>query len=45
MTLDDRIASIDVFSITIPQEDAYLGGLGPGESVNSAGYFAPRWSA
>ena len=42
MTLDDRIASIDVFSITIPQEDAYLGGLGPGESVNSAGYFVRR---
>jgi galactonate dehydratase len=42
MTLDDRIASIDIFSVTIPQDDAYLGGLGPGESINSAGYLVRR---
>ena len=39
MALDGRIASIEIYSVTIPQDDAYLGALGPGESVNSAGYF------
>lgn len=37
MALDGRIASIEIYSVTIPQDDAYLGALGPGESVNSAG--------
>jgi D-galactarolactone cycloisomerase len=39
MALDGRIASIEIYSVMIPQDDAYLGALGPGESVNSAGYF------
>ncbi|BCA58287.1 mandelate racemase/muconate lactonizing enzyme family protein [Sphingomonas sp. HMP6] len=39
MSLDSRIARLDVFAVTIPQDTTYLGSLGPGEQVNSAGYF------
>ncbi len=42
MSQDNRIATIDVFSVTIPQDKTYLGGLGPGESINSAGYLVRR---
>lgn len=36
------IRSIDVFAVKIPQEQSYLGTLGPGESVNARGYFVRR---
>lgn len=36
------IRSIETFSVTIPQEDNYLGSLGPGEAVNPRGYFVRR---
>ena len=39
MPSDSRIARLDVFAVTIPQDTTYLGSLGPGEQVNSAGYF------
>lgn len=39
MPSDSRIAALDVFAINIPQDATYLGNLGPGEAVNSAGYF------
>lgn len=42
MTQDSPIASIDVFSIKIPQDDTYLGGLGPGENINESGYLVRR---
>ncbi len=35
----DRIVSIDVFIVEIPRDVPYLGALGPGEEVNSRGYF------
>lgn len=40
--LEDGIKSIDVYAVDIPQDDTYLGGLGPGESVNESGYFVRR---
>lgn len=36
------VKSVDVFAVNIPQEDSYLGSLGPGESVNARGYFVRR---
>lgn len=42
MTDAPGIKSIDVFSVTIPQDQAYLGGLGPGEQVNARGYIVRR---
>ncbi|AQR72453.1 mandelate racemase/muconate lactonizing enzyme family protein [Sphingomonas sp. LM7] len=39
---DNRIRSIDVFSVKIPQEATYLGALGPGEAVNTRGYIVRR---
>ena len=42
MTEAPAIKAIDVFSVTIPQDDSYLGGLGPGESVNARGYVVRR---
>ncbi|MGH6614404.1 mandelate racemase/muconate lactonizing enzyme family protein [Sphingomonas sp.] len=41
-TADDGIASIETFTVTIPRETPYLGALGPGESVNAAGYIVRR---
>jgi galactonate dehydratase len=40
--LEDGIKSIDVYAVDIPQDDTYLGSLGPGESVNESGYFVRR---
>jgi galactonate dehydratase len=40
--LEDGIKSIDVYAVSIPQDDTYLGSLGPGESVNESGYFVRR---
>lgn len=37
-----KIKAIEVFSVTIPQEDTYLGSLHPDEKVNAAGYFIRR---
>ncbi|UZK65440.1 mandelate racemase/muconate lactonizing enzyme family protein [Sphingomonas sp. M1-B02] len=42
MSQDSRIAAIDVFTVIIPQDEAYLGALGPGELVNNAGYLVRR---
>lgn len=36
------IASIDVYEVRIPQDETYLGTLGPGEEVNARGYFVRR---
>ena len=36
------IKSVEVFSVRIPQDESYLGGLGPGEQVNGRGYFVRR---
>jgi D-galactarolactone cycloisomerase len=41
MTME-RIVSIEVFSVTIPQDHEYLGTLGPGEQVNARGYIVRR---
>ncbi|MGF7151524.1 galactonate dehydratase [Sphingomonas zeicaulis] len=42
MASTDGISTIDVFAVRIPQRETYLGGLGPGESVNAQGYFVRR---
>ncbi|MDH7973911.1 mandelate racemase/muconate lactonizing enzyme family protein [Sphingomonas sp. AR_OL41] len=42
MASTPRIKTIEVFSVRIPQDDTYLGGLGPGESINDAGYLVRR---
>jgi galactonate dehydratase len=40
--VNDAIKAIDIFSVRIPQDDSYLGGLGPGEKVNERGYVVRR---
>jgi D-galactarolactone cycloisomerase len=42
MTQGSPIVSIDVYSVRIPQDNTYLGGLGPGERVNESGYIVRR---
>ena len=42
MTQDSPIRSIEVFAVTIPQEQTYLGTLHPDEKINAAGYFVRR---
>ncbi|WP_298196408.1 mandelate racemase/muconate lactonizing enzyme family protein [Novosphingobium sp.] len=37
-----QISAIEVFSVTIPQEETYLGTLHPDEAINSAGYFVRK---
>lgn len=40
--VSDAIKAIDIFSVRIPQDDSYLGGLGPGEKINERGYVVRR---
>ena len=35
----DLVDRIESFVLTLPREEVYLGGLGPGEKVNAKGYF------
>lgn len=37
--MSGRVRSLDVFVVTLPRDTPYLGGLRPGEEVNSQGYF------
>ncbi len=40
--MSERVAGIDVFSITVPRETIYLGEARPGEEVNERGYIVRR---
>jgi galactonate dehydratase len=40
--MSERIASVEVFSITIPRDTPYLGALREGEAVNARGYLVRR---
>lgn len=40
--MSERVASVEVFSITIPRDTPYLGALREGESVNERGYLVRR---
>jgi galactonate dehydratase len=40
--MSERVARIEVFSITLPRETPYLGALRPGESVNERGYIVRK---
>ena len=37
--MSDRVERLECFVLTLPRREAYLGALGPGESVNDKGYF------
>jgi L-alanine-DL-glutamate epimerase-like enolase superfamily enzyme len=40
--MSERVAGIDVYSITVPRETIYLGEARPGETVNERGYIVRR---
>ncbi|MBN8532488.1 MAG: mandelate racemase/muconate lactonizing enzyme family protein [Rhizobiales bacterium] len=40
--MNDRVAKVEQFVLTIPREVPYLGALRPGEEANSKGYFVRR---
>jgi galactonate dehydratase len=40
--MNDRIARVEPFVLTIPRETPYLGALRPGEEANAKGYFVRR---
>lgn len=42
MTEAPAIKAVEIFSVTIPQDETYLGGMGPGETVNARGYIVRR---
>jgi galactonate dehydratase len=42
MGMNDRIAAVETFIVTLPRETPYLGPLAPGEHVNARGYLVRK---
>lgn len=40
--MSERVARVEVFSLTVPRDTPYLGALRPGETVNEKGYLVRR---
>jgi len=40
--MTDRVARVEVFSLTLPRDTPYLGALRPGEEPNANGYFVRK---
>ncbi|WP_332689222.1 mandelate racemase/muconate lactonizing enzyme family protein [Bosea sp. (in: a-proteobacteria)] len=40
--MSERVARVEVFTLTIPRETVYLGDLRPGETVNEKGYIVRK---
>lgn len=40
--MSERVAKVEIFSITIPRETIYLGEARPGESINAKGYLVRK---